>query len=274
MDNASLNQKLKNLFLEEKRISIEIIQHICEVDRRKLFLEMAYSSLFEYLVEEIGYAPAVAQRRIDAARLMQQIPELKEKLETGAVNLTQISKLQRMVRQAQKTAQISVDQKKHLLNAITHKSPDETDLILAKELSLPIKIGEKKRVQSDGSVRLELTLTKEEMEVLEKAKELLAHTLPHANFADTIYHLAKQLIEKRTKFTSAAEVTKAQIRRRVFARDKVCQYRNPSTGKLCASTRYLQIDHIHPKWAGGNDKIENLRLLCANHNRYRFGRGG
>ncbi|MBK7961713.1 MAG: hypothetical protein IPK04_11270 [Bdellovibrionales bacterium] len=47
--------------------------------------------MFDYLVKEIGYTPASAQRRIDAARMMQQVPELGNKIENGTLKLTQVS---------------------------------------------------------------------------------------------------------------------------------------------------------------------------------------
>jgi hypothetical protein len=63
---------------------------------------MACSSLFAYLVTLIGYAPASAQRRIDAARMMQQVTELGKKIEEGRLKLTQVSQAQQAFRLAQK----------------------------------------------------------------------------------------------------------------------------------------------------------------------------
>jgi 5-methylcytosine-specific restriction endonuclease McrA len=46
-----------------------------------------------------------------------------------------------------------------------------------------------------------------------------------------------------------------------------CAYVDPQTGHKCLSTHWLQIDHIIPFAKGGPTIPENLRLLCANHNR-------
>jgi 5-methylcytosine-specific restriction endonuclease McrA len=35
----------------------------------------------------------------------------------------------------------------------------------------------------------------------------------------------------------------------------------------CDAERNLQIDHIVPYARGGDNSLENLRLLCARHNR-------
>ncbi len=48
-----------------------------------------------------------------------------------------------------------------------------------------------------------------------------------------------------------------------------CAYVNPVTSKLCGSHFQLQRDHIVPYAQGGANRPENLRLLCAQHNRWR-----
>jgi 5-methylcytosine-specific restriction endonuclease McrA len=59
----------------------------------------------------------------------------------------------------------------------------------------------------------------------------------------------------------------AAVRDRVFVRDQGrCTYTAPG-GRRCASTKALQIDHIKPVARGGAGTPENLRLLCAYHNR-------
>jgi len=63
-----------------------------------------------------------------------------------------------------------------------------------------------------------------------------------------------------------------------FIHQGKCCYQSPS-GKQCESEYFLEVDHIEPFSLGGKTNIENLRLLCQTHNRYRaektFGeRGG
>lgn len=59
----------------------------------------------------------------------------------------------------------------------------------------------------------------------------------------------------------------ARIRDQVFLRDKgQCTYTSPG-GRRCASSYVLQVDHIKPVARGGASTPDNLRLLCAYHNR-------
>ncbi|HET6462813.1 MAG TPA: HNH endonuclease [Candidatus Krumholzibacteria bacterium] len=58
------------------------------------------------------------------------------------------------------------------------------------------------------------------------------------------------------------------VRDEVAARDAYrCTYVSPN-GRRCTATTGLQVDHIQPVARGGTSTIDNLRLLCAKHNRF------
>ena len=62
----------------------------------------------------------------------------------------------------------------------------------------------------------------------------------------------------------------AEVKRLVWARDQGrCSYVNPKTGQRCGSRYMIQMDHIKPYALGGRSTKENMRLLCAGHNRFR-----
>lgn len=137
---------------------------------------MAFPNLFEYLTFGIGYSAASAQRRIDAARLMHEVPSLGEKIESGSVSLNQVSFLQKSIRGIKNTKQIKIskEKKQELIEKICGQSFKETEQILAQELDLPINHIEKHRTQQDESVRVEITFSKEQLELLIKLEIYLA----------------------------------------------------------------------------------------------------
>lgn len=62
----------------------------------------------------------------------------------------------------------------------------------------------------------------------------------------------------------------AALRRRIWIRDGgCCQFACQKTGRKCASTAFLDIDHRIPLGEGGTDEESNLTLACASHNRRR-----
>ncbi len=267
---------------------------------------MAYNSLFEYLTKEIGYTAGSAQRRIDAARLLQKLPEVADKIKDGSLNLGQISKLQCVQRQFKKESgmAVSLTEQRDLLQNLENKSLDETDLILSKHFNLAVTTHEKMRTQKDESVRIELTFSKEEMKLLEEAQALLSNQTG-GSLKATILELAKKSLkttskkndngqkppkcmktdvasscttkqkpQRRTTLNATAAVKSRYIpraiKRNIFKRDQQCQFKDSNNNKICGSKYFLEVDHIIPKHQNGGNELENLRLLCANHNKYRY----
>lgn len=84
----------------ESKSEAEMIDFIREVMRRRLYLEFAAESMFDFLTRtHCHYAPVVAQRKLDAPWLMQSFPEVKELISCGEVNLTQLGMLASAFRQ-------------------------------------------------------------------------------------------------------------------------------------------------------------------------------
>ena len=65
-----LMSQTKALVQKERKLNIEILQHLQEIESRKLYLERGFSSLFEYAVKELGYGEGAAYRRIKTHETM------------------------------------------------------------------------------------------------------------------------------------------------------------------------------------------------------------
>ena len=87
VSNADLVSRLKTLTKRERECTHEIILHLQELGRRRLYADLGYSSLFDYAVRALGYSPAAAQRRIKASRVIDRVPEAYSCLEKGTLSL-------------------------------------------------------------------------------------------------------------------------------------------------------------------------------------------
>ena len=94
MTNDQLLLQTKTLVQKERNINIQVLQHLQEIEKRKLYLDRGFPSLFEYAVKELGYSHSAAYRRIKAMRLCRDVPQATSKIKTGSLNLTTASKLQ------------------------------------------------------------------------------------------------------------------------------------------------------------------------------------
>ena len=63
-----------------------------------------------------------------------------------------------------------------------------------------------------------------------------------------------------------------KVKREIFQRDQFCQWKDSKTNQICGSKFRLEIDHKKSVWAGGENDIENLQLLCRPHNVLKYKR--
>jgi hypothetical protein len=281
LSDELLVQTFSDMVVVERKHSAEIIGLIHEIDRRRLYLKVGFASLFQYLTESFGYTPGSAQRRIDAARMLGEVPEIKESIRNGEINLMQVATLARSVREREKSAPVLPQQKREILNVIKNQDLPFSERAICQMLEIQPKLDEKKTVQMDGSIRMQLTFTKEQVLLIEQAREALSHIHPHLTMTELFTIFAERTLRQkgRSATATAKMAVKAtenkfyisrDFRRRVFREEKCCQWRNRRTGKICGSKFQLQVDHIQPLWAGGTSQLENLQLLCAVHNRLKY----
>ena len=83
LSNQALHDHLAHLATEERRITLDVLHHLRECERRRLYAERGHSSLFDYVVNELGYAESSAQRRISAMRALRNLPDLVQAIRAG-----------------------------------------------------------------------------------------------------------------------------------------------------------------------------------------------
>jgi hypothetical protein len=79
----------------ERAASADVVKHLMEVERRRLYLDQACSSLYTYCRERLGYSEDAALRRARVARLALRLPRVLDELSSGAIHLTGLFLLDR-----------------------------------------------------------------------------------------------------------------------------------------------------------------------------------
>lgn len=72
-----LHSELIELRRREKQITSEILQKLQVMEDERGYLQMDYSSLFDYLVRGLNYSEATAYQRQACVRLTREVPEIK-----------------------------------------------------------------------------------------------------------------------------------------------------------------------------------------------------
>lgn len=243
----------KVLVSKEREVTVKILHHLKEIDRRKLFSEFKYQSLHEYCTKELKYSEASAQRRITAARILKEIPEVEHKISSGRISLINLSNAVRFMRQNDIK---NVLEKKRILSEIENLSKSQCDQKL-------FEITGRERPKTTT-----ITILDETFVQLQKVRDLLGgywnnDELLQKIISDEILKIEKEKFKTSSKDSpppvEVKRVISANLKKKVYARDsKKCV--------KCGSTHNLNFDHRIPYSLGGKTNEQNVRLLCFNCN--------
>jgi hypothetical protein len=263
-----IDKKIKSFAQREREILAGLIPELREMELCHGYLEFKCTSLFEYLMKEVGYSEGSAQRRIDAARLLSVLPDLPEKLESGAIKLNQISMVRKASRQVKRS--LTPEETRDLFAQLEKQNQRESEKMVAQAFELEVLRKSKRVVQSDGSVRYELTISAELDAEIQKAQELHSHSLKSKDLVEYLEFLtAKELKMKKNSPSTATVAVTPKLRREIIQEQCAHVYED---GTQCANRWQMQVDHKKSKWKGGTNERENLQPLCAQHNREKYRR--
>ena len=128
LSNEQLLARLPLLCSEERRATAEVIVYLAEVERRKLYLQEACSSLFAFCVERLGYSEQAALKRMRVARLYLELPQILDELKSGATHLTGLFLL---------SGHLTEDNAESLLAEARGKTRRELELVIARWFPRP-----------------------------------------------------------------------------------------------------------------------------------------
>ncbi len=306
----------------EREATAVVVRFFKEINDRELYLKHACSSLFQFATEKLGYCAASAQARINAMRMIQVLPEVEAKIESGALSLTAVSKVQTFLNLEKKENRTySIEERREILDACVSKSTREVERELAKRNPNILKIETMKPVGHDR-FQVSFSISEETEVKMKKLRALFAHANPNISLEQLFEKLVELGLEKFDPARKAERTQKrveknishsskmsfadknsepgklgaltgiedseidldrsfrahemkrsryvaSSVRHQVWSRNQNqgCEFVS-EMGELCGSQLALQIDHVEGFALGGSNQADNLRVLCAKHNRF------
>ena len=95
--DSALLSGLRGLSASERETVLSILEHLAEIERRRLYLSMGYGSLFEMCVRDLGYCEATAARRVRAARMLGRYPAVRALLSSGRITVSNLVRISRVI---------------------------------------------------------------------------------------------------------------------------------------------------------------------------------
>jgi len=265
-----LDQKIRGIVAREREALGELITELKNLDAIRGYLTLGFNSMFEYLTKGLSYSNGAAQRRIDAARLAKDVPDLVEKLEAGTLDFHHVTAVSKAIRQVRKSRRVSSEEKSQLIAKVQSEAEAKTKQIVAEFFDLDVVYETKKTVQKDSSVRVELTLSQELLQKVEQAQALISHAVPTKDLTSFLEYVSERIIKQKTQvprdYKKSTAIVAVKVPERVHR-----TVRNESPACVnCGSTWFPQTDHRKSKWAGGSDDPGNLQTLCGPCNRAKY----
>jgi hypothetical protein len=311
LSDAQLLESLKTLCGHGRAWLARLLAHLVEVEERRLHLEAACPSMFQFCVQRLGMSEDEACRRIHAARLTRRFPDLLARIERGDLTLSTMALL---------ADALTPSNYEELVEAAAGKTKADVQSLLAKRApspdvpaaitTIPMQAaiptfgtapappprstaGPQLAPLSETRHRVQFTANAELRDKLERAQDLLRHANADGDLEVVVERAVDLLLEKLEKQRMGktshpreprkpreegelSSVSRA-VRRAVFERDgERCTFTD-AEGHRCPATTWLELDHIEARARGGTNEPGNLRVRCRAHNRLHaeqtFGKG-
>ncbi len=122
VSRSELLARLQALVRRGNEVEAELLEHLAEVDARRLYLEEGCSSMFAYCLRVLRFAEGVAYKRIQAARAARRHPQILAAVRRGELHVTGVSLL---------APRLDSRNAAELILAARHRSADEIRRLLA-----------------------------------------------------------------------------------------------------------------------------------------------
>ena len=300
LSDEELVLSLKSACRKEISGTCEVLAHLIELDDRRLYLKLGYSSLFDYCLRALKYSESGAGRMVQAARTVRDYPQILELLGERKLSLATLGKVAGM---------LTKENVKDVLSKVEGKSIAETEIYMAqfkprkeiRETIKPVVLVAKRSgnpsqdqdlfstpnvgsrpinelaeppsqtaANSENLYQINFAIPERVMKKLEKARAMSrsGHRLSELfeKLLDAYLDKATPKRAAKPRAVKTRHIQKA-VKNEVFERDgHYCSY-VATDGTRCNAKISLELDHRTPFALGGGRKADELRLMCSRHNR-------
>ena len=129
MTDQRLVKRLHRLVDRGNALTAELLAHMAEVDRRRLYLQAACPSMFAYCTEVLKMSEGQTYKRIRAARLARKFPDVLHLVYSGQIHLCALGVL---------APHMIEDNGEELLQEAAHKTRRQVEKLVASRFSSPL----------------------------------------------------------------------------------------------------------------------------------------
>ena len=265
LTETELRLETKKCADREKIETANLLKHLIEIERRKLYLKWGHGSLFNYLTDELGYERGSASLRVSAVKAAEAIKDLPKKIESGALSLKAIRTVESFAyHEAKAGNELTKTEKLNLYKQIENLSVTKVEEKLANIATSQKYLAPIKEVDRavKGSMRvIQFTVTEKDYQMLQLAKEVLSHKYPGASSGEIYKHAVEELVTRKHPKYKASRAKKNQSH---VSSTKKSQSTESKDEPLSMVKRATEHDAPWPRQLVlklGHNDFQNTRLL-------------
>jgi len=234
---------------------VVLMELLKEINERKLYCDLAYPSLFRYVVEVLKFSEAQAAIYFNVTRELGHSSKIKMMLVSGDLNLSAAHQVSLVIKE---NKEIYKNDKSILKLSMKFSNLSKSD---AKKEGDLLR-GKKPLQETHHHIKVKPKI----LEKMEKLRRKL--NLPQNIELESILELLlDEKLTPNSKINDDNKIITAKTKSILLAKaNHQCEFQS-ETGKRCSSTKYLEVDHILPRALGGTHHSSNLRIYCSQHNK-------
>ena len=198
LSNQALLEETERLASNVRRATARLIAALAEVDARRLWADEGCSSLYDYCTRVLRFSEQEAYLRIEAARVALRFPDMLPMLDDGELTLTNVGLLKPHLTLENHAALLEAARgksKREVTRQVAALRDDEGECAESVATIIPI---------SASRFRLTVDIEDETYDKLERATDLLRHSVPDGDVAHVLERALTSLLRDlgRTKWAA------------------------------------------------------------------------
>jgi hypothetical protein len=195
--DTELLSGVRSLRGDERKVDRKIVEYISEIETRRLYAEIGYPNIIDWLVKDLGYSESSAYRRMMAARAIRAVPEAADKIEDGRLNLVTLAKVQSAIRSEEKRTgqRVSLDTRSTMIAQTENKTLRETVRITAEHFPEAMHASGA-QIVSNHFFSNQIVFTNEQIKLHERVRELKSHSNFGASLGEIVAALATEYLDR------------------------------------------------------------------------------
>jgi hypothetical protein len=282
--NDNLLTNTQALAENERNATLEILRALAEIERRRAYIRLGFPSLWEYTTKGLQFSESTAFIRISAMRALKALPELEDKIRSGALSISTISRIYGVIKaEREQGHRLAPESEQWALFArCENKSGKQVTEILIAFSPLALRV-QKERMITQNRTELSFIVEPALLEKIKRVRDLsVAKLRSPSSYPELLELMSETTLDeidplrkpdrdpRNVKSAPESRSVSPALRARIWRRyDGKCAYVVPEIGMRCESTFGLEIEHCKPHAMGGSSNDpENLMLLCKKHNQW------